>query len=269
MTATRYEGLAGKVVLITGASRGIGRSIARAFGDAGADVVVNSRTPQGANSTVEEIVSSGGSAEAAVADVGDPDVARALIATAVERHGRLDVLVSNAGVGPLVPLIEMSPATWEETQRVNEWALFHCGQTAAKQMIAQGGGSIVVIGSTASENAYDEQMANCASKAGLQMLAMGMAWEWGPLGVRTNVIQPGWIDTPLNHKYLSDTDVREGVSKQIPLRRIGTPDDVAPAVLWVCSDDAAYINGATIRVDGGRLAGRSTVVSKRLEWARR
>ena len=269
MTATRYEGLAGKVVLITGASRGIGRSIARAFGDAGADVLVNSRTPQGANGTVEEIVNSGGSAEAAVADVGDSDAARALVATAVERHGRLDVLVNNAGVGPLVPLIEMSPATWEESQRVNEWALFHCGQSAARQMVAQGGGSIVVIGSTASENAYDEQMANCASKAGLQMLAMGMAWEWGPLGVRTNVVQPGWIDTPRNHKYLSDTDVRERVSKQIPLRRIGTPDDVAPAVLWVCSDDAAYVNGATIRVDGGRLAGRSTVVSKRLEWARR
>jgi glucose 1-dehydrogenase len=136
-------------------------------------------------------------------------------------------------------------------------------------MVAQDRGSIVLIGSTASETAFDEQAANCASKAGLHMLAMGMAWEWGPLGVRTNVIQPGWIDTPLNHKYLSDTDVREGVSKQIPLRRIGTPDDVAPAVLWVCSDDAAYINGATIRVDGGRLAGRSTVVSKRLEWARR
>ena len=269
MTVTRYEGFVDKVVLVTGASRGIGRSIARAFGDAGAHVLVNSSTSEGSDKTVEEITTHGGSAESAVADLADSDAARALIATAVERHGRLDVLVSNAGIGPLVPLIEMSAATWEETQRVNEWALFHCGQAAARQMVAQGGGSIVVIGSTASESAYDEQTAYCASKAGLQMLAMGMAWEWGPLGVRTNVVQPGWIDTPLNHKYLSDTDVRERVSKQIPLRRIGTPDEVAPAVLWVCSDDAAYVNGATIRVDAGRLAGRTTVVSKRLEWASR
>lgn len=269
MTAIRYEGLVDKVVLITGASRGIGRSIARAFGDAGAHVLVNSRTLEGATETVEEIASHGGSAEAAVADVADSDAASSLIATAVEGHGRLDVLVSNAGLGPLVPLLEMTPATWEQTQRVNEWALFHCGQPAAKQMVAQGSGSIVVIGSTASEVAYDEQVANVAAKAGLHMLAMGMAWEWGPLGVRTNVVQPGWIDTSLNHKYLSDTDVRERVTKQIPLRRIGTPDDISPAVLWLCSDDAAYVNGATIRVDGGRLAGRPTVVSKRLEWARR
>ena len=269
MTSIRYEGLADKVVLVTGASRGIGRSIARAFGAAGARVLVNSRTSEGATETVEEIKAEGGSAEAAVADVGDQDAARGLIAQAVENHGRFDVLVSNAGIGPLVPLIDMSPAVWEETQRVNEWALFHCGQAAAKQMVVQGGGSIVVIGSTASDNAYDEQMANCASKAGVQMLAMGMAWEWGPLGVRTNVVQPGWIETPLNKKYFSDADVRDRVTKQIPVRRIGTPDDVAPAVLWLCSDDAAYVNGATIRVDGGRLAGRPTVVSKRLEWARR
>jgi len=101
------------------------------------------------------------------------------------------------------------------------------------------------------------------------MLAMGMAWEWGPLGVRTNVVQPGWIETSLNRRYLRDTDVRERVTKQIPLRRIGAPADVAPAVLWLCSEDASYVNGATIQVDGGQLAGRPTVVSKRMEWARR
>ncbi len=269
MTAVRYEGLAGKVVLVTGASRGIGRSIAKAFGAAGAHVLVNSRTHETSTETVEEITAQGGLAEQAVADVGDPGAARALIESAVERHGRLDVLVNNAGISPIVPLLEMNSATWEEMQRVNEWALFHCGQPAARQMVAQGGGSIVVIGSPGSVDAYDAQTAYCASKAGLHMLAMGMAWEWGPMGVRTNVVQPGWIETSLNRQYLSDADVRERVTKQIPLRRIGSPDDVPPAVLWLCSDDAAYVNGATIQVDGGQLAGRPTVVSKRLEWARR
>jgi NAD(P)-dependent dehydrogenase (short-subunit alcohol dehydrogenase family) len=87
--------------------------------------------------------------------------------------------------------------------------------------------------------------------------------------VRTNVVEPGWVETSLNRKYLSDADVRERVTKQIPLRRIGSPEEVPPAVLWLCSEDAAYVNGATIRVDGGLQAGRPTVVSKRLEWARR
>jgi len=268
MTTAHYECLAGKVVLVTGASRGIGRGIACAFGEQGAHVLVNSRTEEGAIGTVEEIVAEGGTAEAAVADVGDPEAARSLIAAIVARHGRLDVLVNNAGVGPMVPLLEMSQKTWEEMQRVNEWALFHCGQPAARQMVAQGGGAIVVIGSPGAVDAYDGQSAYCASKAGLQMLAMGMAWEWGPLGVRTNVVQPGWIETSLNRKYLSESDVRDRVTKEIPLRRIGAPDDVTPAVLWLCSEGASYVNGATIAVDGGQLAGRPRVVSKRLDWAR-
>jgi len=113
-----------------------------------------------------------------------------LIAGVVERHGRLDVLVNNSAVGPVVPLLEMTQQIWEDTQRVNEWALFRCGQPAARQMIAQGGGSIVVIGSPGAHDAYDGQASYCSSKAGLHMLAMGMAWEWGPLGVRTNVVQP-------------------------------------------------------------------------------
>jgi NAD(P)-dependent dehydrogenase (short-subunit alcohol dehydrogenase family) len=269
MTALRYESLTDKVVLVTGASRGIGRAIALAFGEQGALVLVNSRTHDRAAMTVEAIVAAGGSAETAVADVGDPSAAQALITQIVRRHGRFDVLVNNSAINPVVPLLEMTQEMWEETHRVNEWALFHCGQPAARQMVAQGGGSIVVIGSPAAEDTYDSQTPYCASKAGLQMLAMGMAWEWGPLGVRTNVVQPGWIETALNREYLSSgPDVRERVIKQIPLRRTGLPDDVAPAVLWLCSDDAAYVNGATIQVDGGLLAGRPTVVSKRFEWAR-
>jgi NAD(P)-dependent dehydrogenase (short-subunit alcohol dehydrogenase family) len=255
--ALRYESLAGKVVLVTGGGRGIGAGIATAFGEQGAEVVVNDLTAEQTAGTVETITAAGGSAEAAPADVADPGAAEALVACVVERHGRLDVLVSNAAINPVVPLIEMPRETWEQTQRVNMWATFHCGQPAARQMVAQGGGTIVVVGSPAVRDAYAGQASYCASKAGLQMLAMTMAWEWGPLGIRTNVVQPGWIETELNREYLwSDPDLRERVLAVIPRRRTGLPADVARAVLWLSSEEADYVNGATLQVDGGLVAGR-------------
>lgn len=257
MGELRYASLADKVVLVTGAGRGIGRAIALAFGEQGARVIVNDITLEDASGTVQALEERGGQAHAAVADVGERSAAEAMVAGVVEDHGRLDVLVNNAGVNPVVPLLEAGQGTWEQAQRVNEWALFHCGQLAGRQMVGQGGGSIVVIGSPAVRDAYAGQSLYCASKAGLQMLAMSMAWEWGPLGVRTNVVQPGWIETELNREYLwSSPDLRQQVINVVPLRRTGSPSDVAAAVLWLCSDDASYVNGATVAVDGGLLAGR-------------
>lgn len=252
-----------RVAVVTGAGQGIGLEIARSLTGHGARVVLADIDAELVDKAAADIGGIG-----VACDVTSEEQVGNLVAEALRNFGRLDVFVNNAGVSPIVPLLEMDQATWEETQRVNEWALFHCGQPAARQMVAQGGGSIVVIGSPAAEDAYDAQTAYCASKAGVHMLAMGMAWEWGPLGVRTNVVQPGWIETSMNRRYLREADVRERVTKQVPLRRLGAPDEVAPAVLWLCSEGAGYVNGATIQVDGGQLAGRPTVVSKRLEWAR-
>ncbi|MGD0712808.1 MAG: SDR family oxidoreductase [Gaiellaceae bacterium] len=255
--AFQYESLDGKVVLVTGAGRGIGAGIAEAFGAQGSTVVVNDLTADQTAGTVEAIVSAGGAADAAPADVANRAAAQALIERVTDRYGRLDVLVSNAAINPVVPLIEMTQEAWEQTQQVNLWGTLHCGQPAARQMVAQGGGSIVVIGSPAVQDAYTGQAPYCVAKAGLQMLAMSMAWEWGPLGVRTNVVQPGWIETELNRDYLwSDVRLRDRVIAVIPLRRTGQPQDVARAVLWLCSQDAEYVNGATLQVDGGLLAGR-------------
>lgn len=248
---------ADKVVLVTGAARGIGRAVALAFGHEGSLVIVNDVTAQGADETARAVQEMGGRAEVAVVDVGQRSEAQAMVTGIAGRHGRLDVLVNNAGINPVVPLLEAEQETWEQAQRVNEWALFHCGQSAGRQMADQGGGSIVVIGSPAVVDAYAGQSLYCASKAGLQMLAMSMAWEWGPLGVRTNVVQPGWIETELNREYLwSSPDVRERVVNVIPLRRTGSPADIAAAVLWLCSEGASYVNGATVAVDGGLVAGR-------------
>jgi len=260
-----YDELGEQIVLVTGASRGIGRAIAIAFADQRAIVIVNSRTPEGAENTVAEIVRRGGRAEVAVGDVGDPVQARLIVDQTVSRHGRLDVLVNNAAINPVAPLLETTWEVWNDVQRVNVGALFSCGSTAARHMFAQGSGCIIVIGSPAASQAHANQIAYCTSKAALHMLAKGMAWEWGPKGVRTNVVQPGWIETSLNETYLSDPDVRLRVSNLIPSRRIGRAEEVASVTLWLATSDASYVNGATVEVDGGLTIGKTAIVPRRFE----
>ena len=124
-------------------------------------------------------------------------------------------------------------------------------------MAERGRGSIVVIGSPAAREAYAGQVHYSAAKAGLQMLALGLAWELGPLGIRTNIVHPGWIETELNREYLWENPTAlEGILRQIPLGRTGQPDDVAKAVVWLCTEQAAYVNGSLLNVDGGLVAGR-------------
>jgi NAD(P)-dependent dehydrogenase (short-subunit alcohol dehydrogenase family) len=256
----RYPELAGQVVLVTGAARGIGRAIALAFAAEGATVVVNDVEAAGAEQTATEICAAGGKATAAVADVGERAEAEAMVSAALTDNGRLDVLVNNAGVNPVAPLLELSQETWEHTQRTNMWGLFHCGQPAARHMVGRGRGSIVVIGSPACNEAYENQAQYAVAKAGLQMLAWSLAWELGGNGVRTNIVHPGWIETELNREYLwSDDELRRRILRQIPAGRTGQPGDVAEAVLWLCSNAAAYVNGAAINVDGGLVVGRVKV----------
>jgi NAD(P)-dependent dehydrogenase (short-subunit alcohol dehydrogenase family) len=258
--STRYAELEGRVVLVTGGGRGIGRGVALAFGEQRATVVVNDLAAESAQSTVDELRATGSKAAAAPADVSDQASSEELVAGVVDRHGRLDILINNAGINPVSAFLDLSRDLWERTQRTNMWGLFHCGQPAARQMAAQGGGSIVVIGSPACNETYTDQTHYAAAKAGLQMLAWGMAWELGERGVRTNVVHPGWIETELNREYLwSEPDLRERVIRQVPLRRTGQPADVARAVVWLCTEEAAYVNGASLAVDGGLVVGRVKV----------
>jgi NAD(P)-dependent dehydrogenase (short-subunit alcohol dehydrogenase family) len=253
-----YPELEGSTVLVTGAGRGIGRGVALAFARQRAVVVVNDVDEELAETTARDCAAAGAAAaEPAVADVGDRAGGEGLVRGVIERHGRLDVLVSNAGINPVSPFLELTQETWERIQRVNMWGLFHCGQPAARHMAERGSGSIVVIGSPACNETYAEQTHYAAAKAGLQMLAAGMAWELAAHGVRTNVVHPGWIETELNREYLwSEPDLRERVVRQIPLGRTGQPEDVAHAVVWLCTQEASYVNGAGLAVDGGLVVGR-------------
>jgi NAD(P)-dependent dehydrogenase (short-subunit alcohol dehydrogenase family) len=254
----RYPELPGRVVLVTGAGRGIGRGIALAFAAQGCTVLVNDVLEAEADAVAAECLAAGATAaEACVADVGDRGKAEAMVTSAIERHGRLDVLVANAGINPTASFLELGQDIWERMQRTNLWSLFHCGQPAARQMQRQGAGCIVVTGSPACNETYQDQTHYATAKAGLQMLAWGMAWELGPLGIRTNVVHPGWIETELNRGYLwAEPDLRARVVAQIPLRRTGLPADVARAAVWLCTEEAAYVNGATLEVDGGLVVGR-------------
>jgi NAD(P)-dependent dehydrogenase (short-subunit alcohol dehydrogenase family) len=258
MGAATYPELLGQVVVVTGAARGIGRAIAIGFAEQKCVVVANDLSADALTGTVDACIGAGApSTTAMVADVGDARASRAMIDEVVDRFGQIDVLVSNAGINPVAGLLELSHDTWERVQHVNMWGLFHCGQVAAAAMATRRRGSIVVIGSPAAREAYAGQVHYSAAKAGLQMLALGMAWELGPLGIRTNIVHPGWIETELNRDYLwENPEALEGILKQIPVGRTGLPGDVAGAAVWLCSEQASYVNGASLAVDGGLVAGR-------------
>ena len=241
--------LAGKTAAITGASTGIGRGIAELFVREGARVALMARRPDVLDRAASEI----GDADRVVTvsgDVGEPADARRLVDTAVERFGRLDVLVANAGIHRVAPFLDTPVETWDEIFRTNVRGAFLTSQAAAGAMVAGGGGSIVVVASTNSFVAEPEMAAYNSSKAALVLLARSMAIDLAAHGIRVNVVAPGTIVSEITRPML-DAGFSFG---SVPLGRIGEPVDVAWPVLWLASDEAAYVTGATIVVDGGQIA---------------
>jgi len=252
----------GKTALITGASRGIGRGIALCLAAEGADVVVNYRThPDEAQSVADEIVDMGRQAMIWQADVADRSALEGMFAGAVERFGRLDVVVANAAYSVREPVLE---AAWENVRRtidVTQLGVFHTCQLAAQQMVKQplagcSRGKIVIISSVHEEMAFALSAAYNMSKAAINHLARTMAIELAPHRINVNVVNPGWIDTPGERSYFSEEQIREG-GKRIPWGRIGIPEDIGKAVAYLASDDADYATGSVLRVDGGLMVGLS------------
>jgi glucose 1-dehydrogenase len=255
----RFEG---KTALITGASRGIGRGIALCLAAEGADVVVNYRThPDEAQSVADDIAGMGRQAMIWQADVADRSALEGMFAAAIERFGRLDVVVANAAFSIREPVIE---AKWENVQRtieVTQFGVFHACQLAAQQMVKQpllgrSRGKIVIISSVHEEIAFPLSAAYNMSKAAINHLARTMAIELAPHRINVNVVNPGWIDTPGERSYFSEEQIREGGAK-IPWGRIGIPEDIGKAVAYLASDDADYATGSVLRVDGGLMVGLS------------
>jgi glucose 1-dehydrogenase len=239
--------------LVTGSSKGIGRAIAIRFGREGANVVVNYNSdPKGADEAVEEIRSFGGKATAVKADLGNVGSVQALLAASIEALGSLDVLVNNAGIESHAPFWDVTEADYDRVLAVNLKGVFFATQAMVNHLRATGRtGRIINISSVHEEIPFPNFAAYCASKGGLKMLTRDLAVELGPLGITINSIAPGAIETPINSKLLNDPTKLRSLIAQIPLERLGKPEDVAGLAAFLASDDAAYATGSTYFVDGG------------------
>ena len=241
------------VAIVTGAGSGIGRATAVRLARDGYSVVVAELDVARAADVAGAI---GADAMPFALDVSESGQVDSLLAETLARLGRVDVMVANAGVPHGAPFLELDEATWERVLAVNLKGVFLCGQAAAKAMVAGGHpGAIVNVASTYAEVTEGEASAYSASKGGVRMLTKSMALELGPHGIRVNAVGPGWIRTGMNP--LDDPAQVAQLEPTIPLQRVGLPEDVADVIAFLASDDARYVSGQTLFVDGGWLTSRA------------
>jgi glucose 1-dehydrogenase len=253
--------LENKVAVVTGSSSGIGEAIALAFAGEGAAVIVNySRHEDAAQKVLEEIEGSGGKGLVVGADVSDPKEVEAMVQQAVGAFGRLDIIVNNAGMERKMPFLETPFEVWQETIAVNLTGTWLGCQVAAKQMVAQGdGGRIVNVSSVHEDLAMPTNAPYCATKGGVRMLMRTLAVEFAPHDITVNNIAPGAIETPMDAPLEQDPDEMKELLSEIPMGRMGKPEEVANLALFLASDDSSYVMGSTLFVDGGMIRHAGTL----------
>ena len=243
--------LTGKVSVVTGANRGIGRALTQALAEAGSDVVLLVRDQQGATSAVDELEALGVTALAMSADVTDADDVQQAVTEIVDRLGRVDILVNNAGTCIHRPALEVTPEEWRSVMDVNVDGVWHCAQAFGRQMVTQRGGVIVNIGSISAQivNRPQWQPGYNASKAAVHQLTKSLAAEWAPYGVRVNALAPGYIKTEM--APVDEPQFRQHWIDDAPMRRYAMPSELGPSVVFLASDASSFMTGSVLVVDGG------------------
>ncbi|MGY4706716.1 SDR family NAD(P)-dependent oxidoreductase [Candidatus Bipolaricaulota sp. J31] len=248
--------LEGKAALVTGGSRGLGRAIALALAEAGADVAVASRRRDALEEVAGEIRALGRRSAVIVVDVSRVDQAERMVREATAALGKLDILVNAAGVNQRCPSLEVTEVLWDFILDTNLKGTFFSCRAAAEVMHKQGGGSIINIASLLSGIGIPTLAPYAASKAGVVGLTRVLAAEWGPIGIRVNCIAPGYFRTEMTKGLFNDPDWYTRLKRQVPLGREGFPEDLAGAVVFLSSDASRYLTGQVIYVDGGFIAAR-------------
>jgi 3-oxoacyl-[acyl-carrier protein] reductase len=245
--------LSGRVAFITGASQGIGRTCAIRLAKEGATIAVAARNQEKLNELVSEITTAGGKAAAFALDVADEEQVKAVVKAAIAQFGKVDILVNNAGITRDQLVMRMKRADWDSVLQTNLTSAYLCIQSVVPSMLKQRWGRIINITSIFGQMGQAGQANYAASKAGLIGLTMAIAREVGSRNITCNAVAPGFIETAMT-AVLSE-EFRQTAVKQIPLGRVGTPDDVAGAVVFLASDDASYVTGHVLSVNGGMLMG--------------
>lgn len=243
--------LDGKVALVTGSTRGLGRAMAEALISSGAHVVINGRFDDAVMGVVAELNLGGRAASGIAFDVSDLDAGRAAIEAIVERHGAIDVLVNNAGINHRAPIDEFADDDWRRVLGINLDAPFALARAAAAPMASAGSGRIVNVASIMGTVARPTIPAYVTSKAGLVGLTKALAVELAPSGITVNAIGPGYVATEMNTPLVDDPDFNRMVVERTPVGRWGDPTEIAAAAVFLASSEASYITGQTLLVDGG------------------
>jgi len=247
--------LTGRLAIVTGGSRGLGKEMATALAEAGADLLIGSRTADQIERAAAEIAQATGRQVApARLDVTDRGSVEAAVALAMERFGRIDVLVNNAGVNVRAPIGRITDADWRQIQEVNATGVFHCCRAVAGPMIDAGYGRIINIGSALSLVGLGERVSYCASKGAVLQITRALAVELARTGVTVNCICPGPFATEINRPVLSNPEAAAALLAGVPMGRFGQMREIRPAVVFLASPAASYVTGAILSVDGGWTA---------------
>lgn len=246
--------LKNKTAIVTGAGRGIGRAIALELAQQGANVVVSDINLKDIQAVCAEIIETGGTAIAVKCDVSKKSDIDTMMKRTIQTYKKLDILINNAGVVIMKPFLQMTEKDWDFILDINLKGVFLCTSAATKKMMKQGSGKIVSIASIAGKVGFDNTSAYCASKAAIINLTRELALELSPHNINVNAIAPGVIETPMTAGMLQDKKSKAGLMAGIPIGRVGQPEDIAKAAAYLVSEDASFVTGHTLVVDGGWLA---------------